>query len=219
LEITNVRAAVCIDHTIIGAIQVHEDEVRLDPIPLQISDSIVDATASDRQAIGASGSTFAHVLLTIRRCTVFGIVDVHAIPLGENSIFSGCVNVARRQIGCLRFSSVSAKCRTPRRYRCQPDDVIAAVKAKIIDDPAKRASEIANETLRVQPRFVAQRYGSPTYAQLTLECATEIARGADDESEMGAFHDLFQPQREANLRARLTEYTPAGIDVGIIFAN
>jgi len=47
----------------------------------------------------------------------------------------------------------------------------------------------------------------------------EIKRGADDESEMGVFHDLFQPQREANLRARLEEYTPAGIDAGVIFVT
>ncbi|HEU4787945.1 MAG TPA: hypothetical protein VFS57_11060, partial [Gemmatimonadaceae bacterium] len=219
LELVNVRARVCIERSIVGAIQVHEDEVRLDPIPLQIADSIVDATSSDRQAIGAPGVTIAHVLLTIRRCTVFGIVDVHAMPLGENSIFTSCVNVARRQIGCLRFSFVPVKCRTPRRYRCQPDEVIAAVKADVPDDAAKQASEIANETLRVQPRFTARRYGSPAYAQLARECAVEITRGADDESEMGAFHDLFQPQREANLRTRLSEYTPAGMNVGIIFAS
>jgi hypothetical protein len=59
----------------------------------------------------------------------------------------------------------------------------------------------------------------PTYCQLAEHCADEIKRGADDESEMGAFHDLFQPQREANLRARLEEYIPARADVGIILAS
>ena len=219
LELVNVRARVCIERSIIGAVQVHEDEVRLDPIPLAITDSIVDATSSERQAIGAPGATIAHVLLTIRRCTVFGIVDVHAMPLGENSIFSSCVNVARRQIGCLRFSSVPSKCRTPRRYRCQPDEVIAAVKARIPSDMTKQASEIADEVLRVTPQFTARRYGRPAYAQLALQCAVEVTRGADDESEMGAFHDLFQPQRAANLRTRLAEYTPAGMNVGIIFES
>jgi len=219
LELVNVRARVCIERSIVGAIQVHEDEVRVDPIPLAITDSIVDATSSDRQAIGAPGATIAHVLLTIRRATVFGIVDVHAMPLGENCIFTSCVNVGRRQIGCLRFSSVPTQCRTPRRYRCQPDEVIAAVKARIPDDAARQASEIANEVLRVTPRFTARRYGRPAYAQLSLQCAVEITRGADDESEMGAFHDLFQPQRAANLRTRLAEYTPAGMNVGIIFAS
>ena len=78
---------------------------------------------------------------------------------------------------------------------------------------------IAAERARVRPQFTSMRYGTPAYAQLALTCADEIRRGADDESEMGAFHDLFQPQRDANLRARLDEYTPAGMDVGILFAN
>jgi hypothetical protein len=30
---------------------------------------------------------------------------------------------------------------------------------------------------------------------------------------------LFQLQREANLRVRLEEYTPAGMEAGIIFAS
>ena len=219
IELSNVRARVRIEHSIVGAIQIHEDEVRLDPIPLCISDSIVDATSAQRQAIGAPGSTWAHALLTIQRCTVFGIVDVHAMPLGENCIFSGCVNVARRQIGCMRYCYVPAGCRTPRRYRCQPDGVIAAVKARVALIEAKQASEIANESLRVTPQFNAHRYGQPAYAQLASTCAVEITRGADDESELGAFHDLFQPQREANLRTRLAEYTPAGMNVGILFAS
>jgi hypothetical protein len=63
------------------------------------------------------------------------------------------------------------------------------------------------------------QYGSPAYCQLADACATEIKSGAEDESEMGVFHDLYQPQREANLRARLDEFTPAGMQTGIIFAS
>jgi len=61
------------------------------------------------------------------------------------------------------------------------------------------------------------RYGSPVYCQLGFSCPEEITRGADDESEMGVFHDLFQPQRAINLRARLDEFTPAGMETGIIY--
>ena len=75
------------------------------------------------------------------------------------------------------------------------------------------------ERQRVRPQFNSMRYGTPTYGQLADACAEEIKRGADDESEMGVFHDLFQPQRDANLRARLEEYTPAGSDAGIIYAS
>jgi hypothetical protein len=36
---------------------------------------------------------------------------------------------------------------------------------------------------------------------------------------MGAFHDLYQPQRQANLRVRLDDYTPAGMEAGIIYVS
>jgi hypothetical protein len=36
---------------------------------------------------------------------------------------------------------------------------------------------------------------------------------------MGVWHDLYEPQREANLVARLAEYVPAGTDVGIVFVD
>jgi hypothetical protein len=218
LELSNLRAAVSIEHSIVGAIRVNADEVRLDPLPIAISDSIVDATAADHQALGAAGNGIAHAVLTARRVTVFGIVDVHAIELAENSLFSGCVNVARRQIGCMRFCYVPISCRTPQRYRCQPDGVLAAVIARL-SDPAQIQAEQARERPRLRPQFTAQRYGAPGYAQLGANCAREVVRGADDESEIGVYHELFQPQRAANLRARLNQSTPAGLHVGLFFAN
>ncbi len=83
------------------------------------------------------------------------------------------------------------------------------------DDPAARQ----REEERVRPLHGITLYGAPTYCQLADACAEEIRRGANDESEMGVFHDLFQPQREANLRARLEEYAPAGEDAGLIHAS
>lgn len=218
LELIGVRASVRIAHSIVGAIRITEDQVRLDPVPIAIENSIVDATAPERQAIGAPGDGIAHAALEIRNATVFGIVDVHSMPLASNSLFTGCVNVARRQIGCMRFSWVPRRCRTPRRYRCQPDLVLDALKARVTGS-ARLEAETAAEWLRLRPRFTAERYGMPAYAQLGEHCAQEIRRGADDGSEMGVYHDLFQPQREANLVARLEESTPAGMAVGLIFAN
>ena len=218
LEIGNVRAAVVIEHSIVGAIVVSEDAVALDPITLTIRDSIVDATDPTRQAIGGPGDGIAHATLTLSDTTVFGIVDTHAIALAENCIFTGCVNVARRQLGCMRFCYVPCGCRTPRRYRCQPDEAIAELRRRV-PDPDRLHAEILSEQLRLLPQFTSERYGAPGYAQLGPRCAPEIARGADDDSEMGAYHDLFQPQRAANLRARLAEFTPAGMHVGLLFAN
>ena len=108
--------------------------------------------------------------------------------------------------------------RTPRRFDCQPDLVEAAA-IEGLTDPADREAAKAQARKRVRPQFRSVRYGTPVYAQLAGGCAEEIRRGADDESEMGVFHDLFEPQRAANLRARLDEYTPAGVDAGLIFAD
>jgi hypothetical protein len=204
-------------------------DFRLDPIRLCISDSILDATSADQEAIGAPGCPVGHAVLTMARCTVFGQIQVHAIELGENCIFEGRITVARRQHGCLRFSYVVPGSRTPPRFQCQPDQVESAIAQKLRDEakanklPAPTAIEVEaakqSERIRVKPQFNSTHYGTPTYCQLAVTCAEEITRGADDESEMGVFHDLFQPQREANLRVRLDEYVPAGSDVGIILAS
>lgn len=237
LELFCPRARVSVERSIIGSIQVHPlvsvaegagegksqmksaaaeagcegvgHGFRVDPICLRVSDSVIDATGPELEAIGSPGCVVAHARLTILRSTVFGQVQVHAIDLGENTIFDGRVFVARRQQGCLRFCYVTPESRTPRRYHCQPDLAAGNLQGE----------EKALAERRVRPRFISVRYGRPDYCRLADDCAEEITRGADDESEMGVFHDLYQPQRLANLRARLDEYTPAGMDAGIIFIN
>jgi hypothetical protein len=229
LELDNVRATISIEHSILGPIQIQEDAVNDEPIALCVTDSILDAMAANNEAIGVPGSAVAHAVLTIKRCTVFGIVDVNSVELAENCIFNDGLNVARRQLGCMRFCYVPYGCVTPQRYHCQPDLVSRAIEEKLRAEaaaktlPAPTQAELdaakALERLRVCPNFNNERYGGPLYCQLADSCADEIKLGADDESEMGAFHDLFQPQREANLLARLQEFTPAGMDIGIIHAT
>ena len=235
LVLLKTRATLHIQSSIVGSIQVKQDEVGTDPTPICISDSILDATGSDREAIGSDADLLAHAVLTIRRSTVMGYIEVHAIELAENSIFTGHVKAGRRQVGCMRFCYVPPGSRTPRRYRCQPDLVRSTVedecetaieKATDAGDTrhvavleAERDRLIASQELRTQPTFNGLRHGLPTYCQLAGSCADEIKRGADDESEMGVFHDLYEPQRFSTLDARLDEYTPADTDAGIIFAT
>ena len=135
----------------------------------------------------------------------------------------------RRQRGCVRFSYVPSGSRTPRRFECQPELAEQMIEsqwraaAPKTEPPGQLNAEIDLAKQRaadgVRPQFNSVRYGAPTYCQLAASCADEIKRGADDESELGVFHDLFQPQREANLRVRLDEYTLAQTDAGIIFAS
>ncbi|MEO5929521.1 MAG: hypothetical protein ABIR47_06290 [Candidatus Kapaibacterium sp.] len=218
LELINTSVRVTVERSIIGSIQVTEDEVRDDPSIIRVSDSIVDATSAEREAISGPAGQIAHAMLTIARSTVIGSVTAHGIELAEDSIFSGGVKVARRQTGCVRFCWVPPGSRTPRRYNCQPDLVDKAV-TESIADPVEREAAKGRERNRVRPEFNSLRYGAASYCQLAESCATEITSGASDESEMGAFHDLFAPQRAANLRARINEYVPAGMDAGIIYAS
>jgi len=217
LEISTTKACIVIQHSIIGAIHVHHDEVKHDPVKIMINDSIVDATSNELVVLDAPGCPVAHAVLTIKRCTVFGKINCHAIELAENSIFMGHIHVARRQIGCIRFCYVEPGSRTPRRFRCQPDLVEHGLDQTLPTEIVTITRQ--SERLRVRPQFNSTRYAMPSYCQLAITCAEEIKRGADDESEMGVFHDLFQPQRTANLNARLGEYTPAGMETGIVYAS
>jgi hypothetical protein len=202
LELAEFHGRLRIEHSITGAIQIYEDAVRRDPVACVIDDSVIDATSDSREAIGAPGCLVAHTTLTVKRSTLFGLVQVHELRLAEDSIFMVRVFVARRQNGCVRFCYVAPKSKTPRRYRCQP---------------IEGASEL--EQRRVRPVFTSVRYGMPGYCQLARACPAEIHQGASDSSEMGVFHSLFQPQREAILRARLNEFTPAGMEAGIVFVD
>jgi hypothetical protein len=222
LELIDSPACIRIEHSILGSIQVERNEVTEDPALIRISDSIVDATSPQGVALGAPESLCAYATLTILRSTVFGEIQTRAIELAENCIFMGSILACRRQQGCMRFCYVPPGSRTPQRYECQPDLVDSAVAAATLKDnltPAQSSALQAAERLRVEPEFNSTRYGSATYCQLAINCATEITTGADDESEMGVFHDLYQPQRSANLRARLDDYTPADMDAGIIYAS
>jgi len=229
LELFKTEARCNIEHSILGTIRVFHSEVLADPLQVHLSDTILDATGPELEALSDDTGSYAHVRLTIERSTVIGTIWTHAIDRAEDSIFLSLVKVARRQIGCMRFCYVPPDSRTPRRYHCQPDRAAQAIEAELravakrahAPKPSQSLIELAqqSEARRVRPQFNSLRYGTPTYCQLTHSCAIEIRRGASDESEMGVFHDLYQPQREANLRARLEEYTSAGMNAGIIFAS
>ena len=211
-----------IEHSIVGAIRVNRDEFKQDPGLFRISDSVLDATGAEGIALGAPQG-LPYAVLNLGATTVFGQIQSHTIVLAENSIFHGLADAAsnrssvraddagrragwrsvrsdRRQAGCVRFSYLPAGARTPRRYRCQP--------ATDADVP------------RVRPTFTSLHYGEAGYGQLNRSAvAPEIWQGADDGTELGAFHDLSQPQRETNLCVRLAEYAPFGLDVGFVFVT
>ena len=199
-----VGTTVEIDHCIIGGLRV------VDGATAAIYDSIVDASTEDAVAYAAPRTDTFGGALTVVASTVVGQVRTSVLNLASNSIFLAAlatgdppgtmlIDCDRRQEGCVRFSYVSPVSRTPRRYQCQP--------------------AVGADAARLRPQFTSLRYGDPGYGQLSRRCAREIATGADDEAEMGAFHQLFQPQRETNLRIRLDEYLRVGLEAGIFYPS
>ena len=53
LELYKTNCRVIIEHSIVGSIQVFKDEVRSEPLEINITDSVIDATRDEREALGA----------------------------------------------------------------------------------------------------------------------------------------------------------------------
>jgi hypothetical protein len=227
------HAEVTILRSIVGGIRTSDDTV------VAIHDSLVDATAPVGLAIGGlsdgeGDDSRAGGLVTITNSTVIGRVHAEVMKEASNVIFAAALSstsdalapvfVNRLQEGCVRFSYVPIGSRTPRRHRCQPDLAIAeAIDNEKRINPALPLS--VQETIRstiqgwLVPSFTSERYGHPAYAQLSRVCPQKIAAGADDESEMGVYYHLKNPQRLSNLRTRLREYLPIGLEAGAFFVS
>ena len=178
---------------------------------LAIDTSIVDG----EPAIIAPGAA-----LGVQASTVYGSVSARTLEAG-NSVFTGLVTIERRQSGCARFCFVPDGSRTPRRYRCQPDLALETRAKSLGIDPVGSLPAAERDAIlaRVMPAFSSRRYGRPDYAQLALAGPDEIATGAEDGSEMGAFGFLKNSLREANLRAVLDEYLRFGLEAGLLYVT
>jgi hypothetical protein len=100
----------------------------------------------------------------------------------------------RKQVGCIRFSYLPLGSVTPRQFEC-----------------VKQAAGSP------QPVFYSLRYGDPAYAKLLPSTDSAIRQGADDGGEMGAFHFVLAPQRETDLRVRMQEFLPVGLEFGVVY--
>jgi hypothetical protein len=211
-------ASVTLDHCIVGPV------VAVDGVDVRANDSVFDAAAQGEVAFcgraPAAGGELRTVTtaadretgdglepgghLTLDTCTVLGKVHANRVDvsnslllarLGAADAWPAPVWAERRQVGCIRFSFVPPGSRTPRRFQCAGAD------------PAHR------------PFHTSRRYGDPGYMQLRRSTHTAIRTGASDESEMGVTHELYQPQRETNLRVRLDEYLRFGLEAGFFYAT
>lgn len=224
----NTRLEVQVAFSITGALRIPSHITRLWLLDSLI-DGIVKAGADKGIAIADDDALADKVMsgppLHIERTTILGETRCFDLELASESIFSGRVRSDRRQSGCVRFSYVAPGSSTPQQYRCQPaleiateaERLIAEAEAKKVPLPTNWDKDLEAEVETwLVPSFEDVEYGQPPYAQLRRTCPEQIRTGAEDGSEMGVYCLLKQPQREANLRLRLDEYLPIGLDAGLI---
>ncbi|TAL07375.1 MAG: hypothetical protein EPO07_00315 [Verrucomicrobia bacterium] len=198
LEVPSGGTVIELENCIVGPLWVGPD------VNVRLRNCIVDAGSENWWALrgpdaGTPGGTWR-----MENCTIIGRVAACGLELASNTIFhSASVTVERRQEGCVRFCWLPDGAVVPRQHKCVP-----RVEA---DDQGNKVP------VDFRPQFVSLRFGDATYCQLSRSCAGAIRRGADDESEMGVYHDLLEPRREAHLRARLRDYLRFGLEAGIFY--
>ncbi|MGB9145556.1 MAG: hypothetical protein WCC14_07030, partial [Acidobacteriaceae bacterium] len=200
LWIDSENTAIQIDHSILGAIRIGSGNT------VSLTTCIVDALSPSDVAYAchldamAAGSP-----LTVVNSTVIGKVHTELMTLASDSIFyaelapldlwTAPVIADQLQQGCVRFCYVPSGSRVPRLFHCYPV-----------------SGQVST------PDFTSLRFGDPGYCQLTDRSGL-ILTGADDQSEIGVFHDVYAPQRIANLNVMLTDYLRFGMEAGVFFAT
>lgn len=192
LLIESTNTSVIIDHCILlGELRTTEST------KVWISDSILDHNSencfNDNFVYAGNDGKSAGGILHIENTTVLGRVHTKKLAYACNTIFYSAVNVQSYQKECVKYSYIP-------NYPENNSDI--------------NSIYTSNQD---SPKFSSLCYGNPHYCRLDKDCPILIKQGADDEGEMGVFHDLLEPQREINLRARLNEYLRFGIEAGIFY--
>jgi hypothetical protein len=199
LQVTAVRS-------ILGDVRVSRlaTFVATDTILDSASPTGIAYAAPDNAPAGNSGGALTLVGCTVIgkiRSTLFSLISDTILwswlaPTDNATLWPASVVADRRQAGCVRFSYLPTGAITPRRFEC-----------------------VEKSPNTPQPLFFALRYGRPGYCKLLATTNDRIRRGADDGGEMGVFHYLLSPLRETDLRVRMQEYLPVGMEFGLIFQN
>ena len=193
ITVSTSQSSLILNRCVTGAIRTHVEATA------RFTSSIVDAGASSAVAYAAADGSSEAGVLHAEEATIIGKIRTRMISLASNTIFLASLAAGdawlfplwctRQQAGCMRFCVLPATYQVPNAYQCLPASFA--------------------------PHFETLTYGQPSYGLLAGTCPVAVWRGADDESQIGAYHDLYETQAIANLNARLSEYAPFALDSGI----
>jgi hypothetical protein len=171
----------------------------------RICSSVVDSGSRCAVAYAAPDFASEGAALHIEDSTVIGKVHVELMELASNTIFlarlarndawSAALWCSRRQAGCVRFCFLPATAITPQQFRCLPPD--------------------STQEGVFLPKFITLEYGHPSYGMLSGDTPMAIWTGADDGSQMGAYHLLQETEAVRNVQLRAPEFLPFGMEAGI----
>lgn len=175
----------------------------------------IDITGSVLSPDGAALAVLAAGRLDATICdvTLFGTARTRSIN-ATGCLFTGALTVERRQEGCQRYCFVAPGSTGPRRFRCQPDLVLAAAAER--KGAALTAAETASVALSARPLFLDDSLDEPTCALLHPLCPEAIRSGGEGETEMGVFGPWAASLRRANLTSLFDDFIPFGLEAAIL---
>ena len=139
-------------------------------------------------AAGAAVITVPTGSADLTRVSVGGTVTTRVL-FADTVIFDGDVTAEDRFHGCARYCRATAGSVLPQSFKVSYD---------------------------VPLRIVSRNRRDPAWWRLREDCDAAVSAGAEDGSELGAFGSVQQPARLAGFRRRLVEFTPAGLQTGLI---
>jgi hypothetical protein len=179
---------IVLENSISGSLAIDDD------YSLNIINSIVDAGGSVENtapalAIGAAtGNAESNwgPALTVSGLTCFGRTRVTSAS-GKGGIWVHALQVLDNQSGCIKNSwFADANNRLPSNHACLHQS----------------QSDL---------HFVAQTFGRPGYAQISIDSDIRILEQGPNDDEMGAFGFLLNSHKWKNINIRFREYMPVGI--------
>jgi hypothetical protein len=139
-------------------------------------------------AAGAAAVTVPTGSADLTRVSAGGTVSTRVL-VADTVIFDGDVTVEDRFHGCVRYCRATAGSVLPQAFKVSYD---------------------------VPLRLVSRNRRDPGWWRLREDCHPAVSAGAEDGSELGAFGSVHLAARLAGFRRRLVEFTPAGLQTGVI---
>ena len=133
----------------------------------------------------------------IRRCTILGDVEVDRLEEANEVIFAGHVHATSPR-GQVSFCALPRGSRTPGALHCY---------------------YTGRDEASVAEWFESTRFGDAGYAHLSSRAPLAVEAGAEDGSEIGAYHDLGERAQWALIESVLREFLPYGLPADVFIVT